>query len=202
MSSSPTSRPVRLPPPDLATQQLPRTRQIARAWFRVHYKGLNAIYFSLNPGHRYSHPKCPNPILYVAIDPETCLLERFGDYLYDNARHLPQTIWDSTVISRIDAPPLHLCDLSKTTTRSALTVDLTALMNADLSVPQQWGLAIQNHPSQVPAIKFKSRFTDKACLAIFDLPGIRAQLKEAALGPVSAYNPALDWLTKHRVTLV
>jgi len=39
-------------------------------------------------------------------------------------------------------------------------------------------------------------------LAIFDLPGIRAQLKEAGLGPVSAYDPALDWLTKHQVTLV
>ena len=146
MSSSPTSRPVRLPPPDLATQQLPRTRQIARAWFRVHPKGLNAIYFSLNPGHRYSHPKCPSPSLYVAIDPETCLLERFGDYLYDNARQLPQTIWDSTVISRIDAPPFHLCDLSKTTTRSALTVDLTALMNADLSVPPTMGLGNSKSP--------------------------------------------------------
>lgn len=202
MSSSPATRPVRLPPPDLATQPLPRSRQTSRAWFRVHPKGHEAIYFSLNPGHRYSHPKCPTPILYVAIDPETCLMERLGDYIYDNARQLPQTIWDSTVISRIDAPPFHLCDLSKTTTRSALTVDLTALMNADLSVPQQWGLEIQNHPSQVPAIKFRSRFTDKACLAIFDLPGIRAQLKEAGLGPVSAYNPALDWLTKHQVTLV
>ena len=202
MSSSPATRPVRLPPPDLATQRLPRTRQQARAWFRVHPKGLNAIYFTLNPGHRYSHPNCPNPILYVAIDPETCLLERFGDYLYDHARQLPQTIWASTLISRIDAPPFHLCDLSRTTTRSALTADLAALMSADLSVPQQWGLEIQNHPSRVPAIKFKSRFTGKACLAIFNLPGIRAQLKEAALGSVSAFNPALDWLTKHQVTLV
>ena len=38
--------------------------------------------------------------------------------------------------------------------------------------------------------------------AIVDLPRIRAQLKQAALGPLSAYNPALDWLTKHQVTLV
>jgi hypothetical protein len=54
----------------------------------------------------------------------------------------------------------------------------------------------------VPAIKFTSRFTDKACFAIFDLPGISAQLKAAALGPLSAYHPALDWLTKHQVSLV
>jgi hypothetical protein len=202
MSSSPATRPVRLPPPGFATQGLPRTRQLARAWLRVHPRGLEAICFSLNPSHRYSHPKCPNPILYVAIDAETCLLERFGDYLYDHARQLPQTIWDSTVVSSIDAPRLHLCDLSKAATRTTLTVDLAALMSADLSVPQQWGLEIQNHPSRVPAIKFKSRFTGRACLAIFDLPGIRARLKAAALGPVSAFSPALDWLTKHQVTLV
>jgi hypothetical protein len=129
-------------------------------------------------------------------------MERFGDYLYDHARQLPQTVWGSTVISRIDAPSFRLCDLSKTATRSALTVDLAGLMSADLSVPQQWGLAIQHHPSRAPAIKFKSRFTGKACLAIFDLPGIRAQLKEAALGRLNAFGPALDWLTKHQVTLV
>lgn len=129
-------------------------------------------------------------------------MERFGDYLYDNARQLPQTIWDSAVISRIDAPPLHLCDLSKTTTRSALTVDLAALMSADLSVPQRWGLETQNHPSRVPAIKFKSRFTGNACLAIFDREGIRAQLKETALSPLSDDGSALNWLTKHEVTLL
>jgi hypothetical protein len=181
---------------------LPRTRQIARAWFRVHTRAHHAIHFSLNSHHRYSHPKCPHKILYVAVDPETCLLERFGDYIYDNARQLPQTLWNDTALSTIDAPHFHLCDLSKTATRSALTVDLTALMNDDLSVPQQWGLEIQNHPSQVPAIKFRSRFTNKACMAIFDRPGTSAQLKESALGPVSKCSQALDWLAQHRVTLV
>src|SRR5207248_726373 len=100
------------------------------------------------------------------------------------------------------APHFHLCDLSKTATRSALTVDLTALMNNDLRVPQQWGLEIQNHPSQVPAIKFRSRFTNKACLAIFDRPGLSTQLKESTFGPLNQCNQALDWLAKHQVTLV
>jgi hypothetical protein len=202
MSSSPGSRPVRLPPPDLATQRLPRTRQIARTWFRVHPLAYKAVHFTLNPTHRYSHPNCPFKVLYVAIDPETCLFERFGDDLYDNARHLPQTLWDDTAISVIEAPPFHLCDLSTTTTRTALTVDLTALMSADITVPQQWGLAIQNHPSQLPAIKYRSRFTNKACLAVFDRPGIRSQLKESTLGPVNQYIDTLDWLTRHQIALV
>src|SRR5215472_6500144 len=166
MSSNPSARPVRLPPPDFAKQKLPVTRQPAKRWFRVHAKAHNATYFSLSPAHRYSHPQCPYPILYIAIDVETCLMERFGDYIYDNARHLPQTIWDSTVISTIKVPGLNLCDLSKAATRSALSVDLASLMSPDLSIPQQWGLEIQNHPSEVPAIKYRSRFTDEPCLAI------------------------------------
>jgi len=129
-------------------------------------------------------------------------MDRFGDYIYDNARHLPQTIWDSTVISTIKVPGLNLCDLSKAATRSALSVDLASLMSPDLSIPQQWGLEIQNHPSEVPAIKFSSRFTDKPCLAIFGRKGIRTQLKESLLSSVNHYAPALDWLTKHQVALV
>jgi hypothetical protein len=135
------------------------------------------------------------------MDPETSLWERFGDSVFDNGYTLPQTLWDDAMISTIDVPSLHLCDLSGTKTRSAITVDLTALMNEDLTVPQQWGLEIQKHPALAPAIKFKSRFTGTACLAVFDRGGIRAQLKETPLSPLSQFNPALDWLTKNDVTL-
>ncbi len=202
MAGNPPARPIRLPPLDLATQDLPRTRQIARAWLRVHPRKLKAIFFSLKPTHRYSHPECPCPILYVAIDAETCLWEIFGDAVFNNRRAVPKTQWDEAMISTIAVPPLHLCDLSRTSTRSALTVDLAALMNDDLSVPQQWGLAIQRHPAQVPAIKFKSRFTSNACLAVFDRGGIRARLRETRLSALSQFDPALNWLTRHEVTLV
>jgi hypothetical protein len=202
MAVSPTSRPVRLPPPDLAQRELPRTRQIARRWFRVHSRARKAIHFDLRPTHRYSHAECPDPILYVAMDAETCFWERFGDALFDHGYAIPETHWDDAIISTIDVPPLHLCDLSKTATRSALTVDLTALMNDDLTVPQQWGLQIQQHPNNVSAIKFKSRFTGTACLAIFDRAGIRGQLKESALGALTEFGPALDWLTRNEVTLL
>jgi hypothetical protein len=202
MSRSSGNRRIRLPPPDFAVRPLPRTRQIARAWFRIHPKASKAIYFSLNPSHRFSHPNCPHKILYLAIDEETCLFERFGDYIYDNGHQLPLALWDDTAISTIDVPPFHLCDLSRTATRSSLAVYLAALMNADLAVPQQWGLEIQNHPLQLPAIKFRSRFTDKACLAIFDRAGTSSQLNEKALGPVTTHGAALDWLTKHQVALI
>jgi RES domain len=196
------TRPTRLPSPHLGTQKLPKTRQLARAWFRVHQRSRPAIYFSLKPAHRYSHPDCPFPILYVAIDLETCLWEIFGDAVFDNERALAKSQWDDLTVSTIDVPSLHVCDLSKTTTRGALSVDLAALMKDDLNVPQAWGLAIQRHPSQVPAIKFKARFAGNACLAIFDRTGISRRLRERSLGFLSQVDPALDWLTKHQVSLV
>jgi len=177
-------------------------RQLARAWFRVHQSVHNAIFFSVNPAHRFSHPNCPDKFLYVAMDPQTCLWERFGDMMFDGGHALPRTQWDATSISTIDVPPLHLCDLASSSTRGALTVDLTALMNDDISIPQEWGLAIQQHPAQVPAIKFKSRFTGNACLALFERGSLPGQLKERPLGTINQFAPALDWLAKHRVSLV
>jgi hypothetical protein len=202
MASNPALRPIRLPPANLATQTLPQTRQIARAWYRVHQSKYAAIYFSLFPTHRFSHPNCSNKFLYVAMDPETCLWEFFGDKMFDNGHSLPKTHWDDASISRIDVPPLHLCDLAKTSTRSAITVDLTALMHDDITVPQEWGLAIQNHPAQVPAIKFKSRFTGTACLAIFERGSVPSLLKEHGFGPINQYDLALHWLSKNKVALV
>jgi hypothetical protein len=158
-ANNPAQRPVRRPPSDLAALELPQTRQIARTWFRVHPAIYPAIRFSLLARHRFSHPDCPNKLLYLAMDAETCFWECFGDDMFDNGRVLAKTHWDDSSISKVMVPPLHLCDLSNTSTRSAITVDLTALMSADLAIPQEWGLAIQKHPARVRAIKFKSRFT-------------------------------------------
>lgn len=195
-------RTLRLPPANLAALGLPRSRQIARAWFRVHPRTRDAAFFSLKPTHRYSHPDCPYPLLYVAIDVETCLWEIFGDAVFDHGRALPRTQWDDLMISLVHVPQLDLCDLSRTSTRSTLAVDLTALMNDDLTIPQRWGLAIQTHPSQVPAIKFKSRFTDHACLALFDRGGMRNRLRATPVAPLELCGPALNWLTRHDVALV
>jgi hypothetical protein len=140
-------------------------------------------------------------LLYVGVDPETCLWERFGDKLFDGGHSLPRTHWDDASISAIDVPLLQLCDLASTVTRGAITVDLSALMNDDLSVPQAWGLAIQKHPDDAPAIKFKSRFTGRSCVAIFERGSTPGQLKEKALGPLNLFTPALGWLRKHQISL-
>src|SRR5438270_13954934 len=106
MAASPTVRPVRVPPPDFANKNLPRTRQPARAWFRIHPQASGAIFFGLNPVHRYSHPDCPDRVLYLTIDPETCCWERFGDTTLDNQHILAKTQWDDAMISTVEVPPL------------------------------------------------------------------------------------------------
>jgi hypothetical protein len=120
--------------------------------------------------------------------------------VFDGGRALSRTVWKSAFISTIDVPHLHLCDLATTRTRGAIQVDLSALMHSDIAIPQRWGLAIQQHPAAIPAIKFRSRFTGKACLALFENAGLI--LQERALGPLSDYAPALDWLAKNKVSLV
>ncbi len=91
MAPEPHKRPVRLPPNDLAARDLPQTREGARVWWKIHRPARDPTLFSLQSTHRYSHPNCPHPILYVGIDPATCLWEVFGDTLFDNGRVLPKT---------------------------------------------------------------------------------------------------------------
>jgi hypothetical protein len=50
-----------------------------RNWFRVHPTLHSPRHFSLNPAHRFSHKDCPYPILYLGVNIDTCLFERFGD---------------------------------------------------------------------------------------------------------------------------
>jgi hypothetical protein len=80
-------------------------------------------------------------------------------------------------------------------------VDLSALMHSDIATPQQWGLAIQRHPAKFQALKFKSRFNGKSCLALFGRDRIERRLREHRAIALSDSDQALDWLDKHKVSL-
>ena len=201
MSNSPAVRSLRLPPANFDTLKVPRTRQPTRNWFKVHRACFSARYFSLNTTHRFSHGDCPYPLLYLAVDVDTCLFERFGDEAYDRQKSLANSLWDTCVVSTIQVPETHVWDLTKPQTLSALMVDLTALTNEQLAIPHQWGLAIQRHPANFQGIKFKSRFNDRACLALFGRDGIEKFQSETRLGPLSTHDAAAVWLDKHKVRL-
>src|SRR5436190_141540 len=83
-------------------------------------------------------------------------------------------------------------------TLSALNVDLSALTNNNLKVPQAWGLAIQQHPAAFEAIQFKSRFNDWFCLAVFNRGEIEKQITETRIESLLAHLPAIDWLHEHK----
>jgi len=202
MSSSAPTRPLRLPPAELAQQTLPRVRLPARTWYRVHPTAHDAISFSLNPAHRFSHRDCPYKFLYLGTDLQTCLWERFGDTVFDQDHRLLKALWMGTSVSVIKLPPLSVCDLGKTGVRNALNVDMTALMSYDLSVPQAWGLAIQQHPANFRGIKFNSRFTNRPCLALFDRNNLKIAVDEKGIGQLASFDEALGWLEKFEVELV
>jgi hypothetical protein len=121
MSSSPAVRTLRLPAPDFDKYKIPRTKQPARNWFRVHQPVHSPRYFSLNPAHRFSPQDCPYPVLYLGVN--------------------------------------------------------------------------------FQGIKYKSRFNDRACLAVFQRDGLEKSMPDSALGALSTLDEAADWLDKHRVRL-
>ena len=201
-SSSPSARILRLPPADFESLRIPRTRQPDRNWFRVHQSRHHPIFFAANPNHRFSHPDCPYKLLYAGLDIATCLFERFGDEVYNGKMAMPESLWKAHSVSLLRCPALHICDLTNPRTLASLRVDYTSLMNEKLDIPQDWGFAIQRHPSNFQGIKYRSRFNGRACLVIFERDGIESRVRlEEGIGALEHHDPAVDWIMDHKVRL-
>jgi hypothetical protein len=110
--------------------------------------------------------------------------------------------WNGCSLSQIAVPQLKVCAVSQEPTRDAMGVDKASLLAADLSIPQAWGLAVQQHPAGFEAIKYSSRFVDQPCLALFDRGGMAAQLQETLLGPLNSVETGVDWLDERKAALV
>ena len=203
MPSNPTPARRQLKPSlDFARRPIPVTRQPQRAWFRVHRFGAPAALFSRLPHHRFSHPECPFPLLYLAATIPTCLWEYFGDDIFRGRRVISAAKWEGCSVSRISIPELHVCAVTLERTRDAMDVDKASLMAADLAVPQAWGLAVQQHPAAFEAIKYSSRFLDQPCLALVDRAGLSSKLKVTTLGDLSTLDAAVAWLDERKAALV
>jgi hypothetical protein len=81
-------------------------------------------------------------------------------------------------------------------------VDKASLLASDLSLPQAWGFAVQQHPAAFEAIKYPSRFVNLPCLALFDRGGTADSLKVKSLGGLSGLDAAVEWLHERRTALV
>jgi hypothetical protein len=203
MPSNPTPpRPLYTPGTDFDQRTIPVTRQPQRTWFRVHRSGSSAIQFGIRSHHRFSHPKCPFPLLYVGASIPACLWEYLGDEVFGGHRVISAAKWNGCGLSRIAVPQLRVCAVSQELTRDAMEVDKASLLATDLSVPQAWGLAVQQHPAAFDGIKYSSRFINQPCLALFDRGGMAAQLQETLLGSLNNLDAAVDWLDERKAALV
>ena len=202
MSSSESHRPIRLPPLDFSERSIPIKSLKASTWYRIHFKRHDPIHFSASSEHRFSHPKAGCRWLYLAEDFETGALERLGDRLFDHDGFLEGSLWMQLRLSSVSLPPLAVCDLSNTRTRSACRVDLASLNSADLSVPQAWGLAIAKHPADFQGIIYRSRFTSQRCIAVTDKAEASLPLRSTPVSDFIDYSPAAQFLERHHVALV
>lgn len=183
-------------------REIPSYRLPKGTWYRIHRSDRSALEFGLKPFHRFSHPDCPHPVLYLGSSVSTCLWEVFGDDVFQNERAIALSRWGCYSLSAIKVPKVNLCALDTEQTRSAAGVDKGSLLAANLHIPQAWGLAIQKHPAGFQGIQYTSRFSDHTCLALFELPEIVRGLKSKSLGPVGNHKTAIDWLDHQKVVLV
>jgi hypothetical protein len=204
MSNDPSSgrRDTYLPRSDFNSLSIPMSRQPKRHWFRVHRSELPAIDFGIRPYHRFSHPESLFPLLYVGASLSTCLWEYFGDDIFRRRQVISKVKWDGCSLSRIEVPQLRVCSMGDGRTREVMRVDVSAVYDADLQMPQSWSLAIQRHPSGFEAIQYLSRFSDEPCLAVFDRSGIHDRLKEIPMGSLNELDEAVQWLTERGAALV
>lgn len=200
-SNNPASRRLRQPSPDFGSLHFPIAQVPSASWLRVHQSRAEPIAFSKNPNHRFSHPECPYRLLYLGMDLDTCLFERFGDEMYDGQMTLPESLWNAHSVSLLRCPALRACDLTNAATLAALRVEHTSLMNEKLDIPQAWGLAIQNHPANMQAIKYQSRFNGRPCLVIFDRDNIQSAVRVEATCPLETHEPAVNWMAANKICL-
>jgi hypothetical protein len=140
--------------------------------------------------------------MYVGVSLSTCLWEYFGDDVFRGRQVISRVKWDGCSLSRIEVAQLRVCSMGDGRTREAMRVDVSAVYDADLQIPQSWSLAIQRHPSGFEAIRYLSRFSDEPCLAVFDRSGIQDRLKETPMGSLNELDEAVQWLTERGAALV
>ena len=119
----------------------------------------------------------------------------------DGAKVLPQSLWDAHSVSRLQVPEICVCDSTKPEHAQCAPSGFNGARERKIGRPQEWGLAIQKPPSNFQGIKYKNRFNDRTCLAVFQRDGVGKSMPDSALGALSALDDAVDWLDKHRVRL-
>ena len=191
------NRPVYLPDPDFFGRPIKRALLNTGPWFRIHPSTKSAVYFSRRANGRFTPEDPPFGVLYAAADITTSLFEVFGDEMFENDHHIRAYRWMNSSVSELKAPRAKVCNLSSRQVRSSIKVDLGTLMGQDSAATQAWALAIMQHPSEAEGIIYRSRFTNRNCLALFDRGEIPSLIKEELIGPLNGLAEANSFLDRH-----
>lgn len=198
----PDQRPLRLPSPEFSTLDVPLISYAERELWRLHQQGKSAIFFSICASHRFSHAQSPAKLLYLGEELTTCIWERFGDDILNVDARVPMGLWTAHALSKVKVPTLRLCDLTDELTRSRAKVDVSALTHTDLSVPKAWGLAIQQHPANFDGLRYRSRFDNQPCIALFEREPVVSPLRETFVDDLADAPEADAFIDQHRISLI
>jgi RES domain-containing protein len=140
--------------------------------------------------------------MYLAATVSTCIWERFGDDILNPGSPVPRSVWTRRQLSKIRVSKVRVCDLTDENVRAQVGVDLSALHHTDLSVPQAWGLAVQEHRNSFDGLLYPSRFDGQRCLALFDRPGLRDGLVVLSTVDLVASDEANAFLLEKQIALI
>jgi len=81
-------------------------------------------------------------------------------------------------------------------------VDVSALIHPDLSVPKTWGLAIQRHRANYDGLRYRSRFDNQPCIALFARALLIPLLRESPVTDLVDAPEADAFVTQHQLSLI
>ncbi|MGF1656895.1 MAG: RES family NAD+ phosphorylase [Verrucomicrobiales bacterium] len=196
------ARTIYRPSKDFASRKL-RSFALSseQVWWKLHLTTRSPVWFSCNPGHRFSPAGLD--VLYLGQSVFTCIMEVFGDELLGGSRTLSLAAWTHRTASRVKLlRPLAVCNLASPSVRTALGCDLSALMHTELAVPQAWAKALYDHSAGFHGLRYVSRFTNLPCLALFAgrTPVDAFCIEESV--PLLEHPDALAFLEAEQIALV
>lgn len=171
-------------------------------WYRIHPSTKSAVYFSGRANARFTPEDPPFGVLYAAVDIATALFEIFGDEMFQNDRRIRGYRWMNSSASELRVPRVRICNLASRQVRSSLKVDLGTLMGQDFEATQAWALAIMQHPSEAEGIIYRSRFTNRNCLALFERGEIPTLVKETLIGSLNGLAKVNEFLDRNECVIV
>jgi len=147
-------------------------------WFRLVQTAYKDPFFA-NRASRFTPSSWRFPCVYLAVDKQTTVAEAFGDRMAlaqgagMRVFSIPRAVADGYRSSTVETLPsdLKICNLTDAETLQNTGLNISSYHLADIHVPQLWAERIANHPATFDGIHYRSRHTDRHCLAIWIRPG-------------------------------